>query len=152
MDEPYPYYQPKTPPPVPGSSVPPPVPPVPYPLAPPPLFPAVTADDRTMAMLCHLLSILTGFLGPLILWLVKKDTSPFVDHHGREALNFQITVFLVMMVAGSIAFVTMFIFIGLVLLPALIAIPVFALVAEIIACTAASNGQWHRYPCCMRLF
>src|ERR1700761_2896163 len=53
--------------------------------------PAPDKDSVTMGMLCHLLGIPIGFLGPLIIWLVKKDTSPFVDDQGKEALNFQIT-------------------------------------------------------------
>lgn len=105
-----------------------------------------------MAMLCHLLSIFTGFLGPLILWLVKKDSSRFVDHHGRESLNFQITVFLVSFCLGAMAFVMMFFFIGILLIPLLMAIGVLALVAEIMACLAANRGEWHRYPCTIRFF
>ena len=115
-------------------------------------LPPVTAEDRNMAMLCHLLSILTGFIGPLILWLVKKDESPFINHHGREALNFLITLLLVYLVLFGLMFVLMFIFIGFFLLPLMIALPVLALVAEIMACMAANRGEWHRYPCCLRLF
>lgn len=103
-------------------------------------------------MLCHLLSILTGFIGPLILWLVKKDQSPFINHHGREALNFQITVLLAYLVLFGLTFALMFIFVGVLLVPLLIVLPVLALVAEIIACMAANRGEWHRYPCCLRLF
>src|SRR6478735_7706961 len=85
--------------------------------APPPLpsFPmaggnpaGVSEDEKVLGMLCHLLGILTGFLGPLVLWLVKKDSSAFLDHHGREALNFQITVMLVMFGLGSVTFALMF--------------------------------------------
>ncbi|HTL31303.1 MAG TPA: DUF4870 domain-containing protein, partial [Tepidisphaeraceae bacterium] len=43
-------------------------------------------DSKTMALLCHLLPIFTGFLGPLIIWLIKKDSSPFVDDQGKESL------------------------------------------------------------------
>lgn len=114
--------------------------------------PVVTADDRSMGMICHLLAILTGFIGPLIVWLIKKDTSPFVNHHGREALNFQITVFLLSLILGIPTFALMFVGIGFLLLPLLIAVPVLALVAEILACTAAHRGEWHRYPFCIRIF
>lgn len=54
-------------------------------------------DAKNMAMLCHLLAIFTGFLGPLIIWLIKKDQDRFVDVQGKEALNFQITVILAAM-------------------------------------------------------
>lgn len=103
-------------------------------------------------MICHLLAILTGFIGPLIIWLVKKETSPFLDHHGREALNFQITVFLASIVLGGLVFGLMFVGIGFLLLPLFFVVPILALVAEILACAAANRGEWHRYPCCIRLF
>src|SRR5690348_1357609 len=62
--------------------------------------PAPDKDAKTMALLCHLLPIFTGFLGPLIIWLVKKDSSPFVDDQGKEALNFQITAFFGYLIGG----------------------------------------------------
>ena len=111
----------------------------------------VTSEDRTLGMLCHLLGIFTGFLGPLILWLVKKDSSRFVDHHGREALNFQITLLLLMISLGGLTFALIIVLIGVLLIPVLLAVPVLALVAEILAAVAASDGKWHRYPCCLRL-
>src|SRR5687767_6174019 len=51
-----------------------------------------TPDDKTMATLAHVLGIFTSFVGPLIIWMIKKDTSPFVDDQGKEALNFQLTL------------------------------------------------------------
>jgi uncharacterized Tic20 family protein len=118
----------------------------------PPGAPGTVSDeDRTLSMLCHLLGILTGFLGPLVLWLVKKDSSPFLDHHGREALNFQITVMLVMLALGSVTFVLMFFIIGILLVPVMMIVGILALVAEIIAAIAAQKGEWHRYPFCLRL-
>jgi len=114
--------------------------------------PQVTPDERSMAMLCHLLAILTGFIGPLIIWLVKKDQSPFINHHGKEALNFQLTLFLAYLALFGVVAVLMFLIIGFVLLPLLFVLPILVLVAEIMACVAASRGEWHRYPCCLRLF
>lgn len=114
-------------------------------------LPQVTPDDKSMAMLCHLLAILTGFIGPLVIWLVKKDTSPFVDHHGREALNFQITVFIVMMALSFITFILMFVFIGIILIPVLLVVAILSFVAVILACVAANKGEWHRYPFCLRV-
>ena len=134
----------------PAKSPAPPVPVVdPYmpPLSQPPA-PAgfVSEEEKSLAMLCHLLGIFTGFLGPLILWLVKKDSSAFIGHHGREALNFQITVFLVMLCLGSVTFVLLFFLIGIFIAPLLFVVPVLALVAEIIAAVAAQKGEWFRYP------
>jgi uncharacterized Tic20 family protein len=108
-------------------------------------------EEKSLAMLCHILAIFTGFLGPLILWLVKKDNSAFLAHHGREALNFQLTVLIVMTCLGSAAFFLIFVFVGILLFPLLAFVPIFALVAEIMASIAAQKGEWHRYPYCMRL-
>src|SRR5438270_7176549 len=66
--------------------------------------PAPDKDSMTMAMLCHLLAIFTGFLGPLIIWLMKKDTSPFVDDQGKEALNFWITLSVIIVICSVTAF------------------------------------------------
>lgn len=140
--------QPQSPP-----SSPPPLqePPSVYPpYLPPAPPPGPSSEDRTLAMLCHLLGLLTGFLGPLVLWLVKKDSSPFVDHHGRESLNFQLTLMLVMFALGIAMFILMFIVIGFLLMPVIAVIGILALVAEILAAVAAQNGEWYRYPCCIR--
>ncbi|MBC8126379.1 MAG: DUF4870 domain-containing protein [Gloeobacteraceae cyanobacterium ES-bin-144] len=108
-------------------------------------------EEKSLGMLCHLLAIFTGFLGPLVLWLVKKDSSAFVAHHGREALNFQITLLLVMLGLGAVTVVLMMVVIGFLLLPLLFVLPILALVAEILAAVSAQKGEWHRYPCCLRL-
>lgn len=113
--------------------------------------PEVSPEEKSLGMLCHLLGILTGFLGPLIVWLVKKDSSAFVDHHGREALNFQLTLLLAMVCLGSATFVLMFVVVGIVLVPLLFIVPILALVLEIIAAVAAQNGGWYRYPLCIRM-
>jgi len=101
-------------------------------------------DARTMAMLCHLLAIFTSFLGPLIIWLVKKDEYSYVDEQGKEALNFQITVVLASFVAGLLTFVC----IGVVLLPA---IWIVDIVFCIIAAVAVNKGEHYRYPLSLRL-
>ena len=104
----------------------------------------ISKDARNMAMLCHLLAIFTGFVAPLIIWLIKKGEEPFVDQQGKEALNFQITVILAMFVAGLLTFIC----IGV---PLLFAIPVADLVFCIIASIKASNGVAYRYPVSLRL-
>ena len=53
--------------------------------------PTAPSDARSMAMLSHLLGIFTGFLGPLVIYLMNGRKDPFVRHHASEALNFQIT-------------------------------------------------------------
>ncbi len=113
--------------------------------------PPPSQDERTMAMLCHLLGLLTGFVGPLILWLVKKDESHFVNHHGKEALNFQITVTIVVWSLSILAFILSFVFIGILLFPVILVLVILALIAEILSCVSASRGEWSRYPGCIRL-
>ncbi|RYD48665.1 MAG: DUF4870 domain-containing protein [Verrucomicrobiaceae bacterium] len=136
-----------SPPPFPAAgAVPPPMPP-----ALPVMGPVVREEDKTLGMLCHLLSIFTGFLGPLILWLVKRDTSPFVDHHGRESLNFQITVFLAMLALVSVTFILIFLLIGIIFIPVIFLLQILVIVAEVMAAVAAQRGDWHRYPFCLRL-
>lgn len=110
----------------------------------------VNKDDRTWAMLCHL-SALAGFivpfgsvLGPLIIWLIKKDEMPIVDEHGKKALNFQITV----AIAYLVCILLMFAVIGLILLPI---VAIFSLVMVIIASIKANEGKEFNYPLSLNL-
>lgn len=48
--------------------------------------PVASQEDKTMAMLAYVLGIVTGFLGPLVIWLMKKDQSKFVGYHALQAL------------------------------------------------------------------
>jgi len=107
----------------------------------------VPKDTRTMGMLCHLLGIFSGFVGPLIIWLIKKDEMPFVDDQGRESLNFQITLaiaFIVLFVVSLIPIVGCFTFL------LLIALWVVDVVFCIIAAMKANEGIAYRYPVTIR--
>jgi len=101
-------------------------------------------DDRNLAMLAHLLGIVSGFIGALIIWLIKKDQSAFIDEQGKEALNFQITMLIAFVVAGML----MVILIGALLMPLLL---VANLVFCILAAVAVSKGEHYRYPVVIRL-
>ena len=79
-----------------------------------------------------------------IIWLIKKDDSPFVDDQAKEALNFQITVFIAEAISG---FLTMVV-IGCVLLPVIL---IANFILCIVAAVAASRGEWYRYPMTLRL-
>lgn len=102
--------------------------------------PSGIADEEKMwAMFAHLSPLVgLGPLGPLIIWLVKKDQSPFVDDQGKEALNFNLSV----LIASLVLAVTC---IG----PLIIAI--WAMVLCIIAGVEASKGVAYRYPYSIRL-
>ena len=98
-----------------------------------------------MAMLAHLLAIVTGFVGPLVIWLIKKDQSPFVSDQGREALNFEITVLIGWVAAIVIHALTC---VGAILYPALF---VANLVFCLMAAMKAKDGIAYRYPVNLRL-
>src|SRR5690606_3140980 len=111
--------------------------------------PYVTDDERTWAAFTHLAGFLgfmvgpLAFIGPLVLWLMKHEESPFVDDHGREALNFQIS----MWIYGLLAGILMFCLIGLVIAPVLLVVYV---VSMIVAAVKANRGQYYRYPITIR--
>ena len=118
-----------------------------------PFTPAPTAmsesDARMWAMLAHL-SALTGIftligsvVGPLVVWQIQKDKSAYVDYHGKEAVNFQIT----MAIAFAVSFLLMIVLIGFVLIWILGAV---WLVFTIIAAVKANNGEYYRYPLTIR--
>ncbi|MFA5251755.1 MAG: DUF4870 domain-containing protein [Phycisphaerae bacterium] len=100
-------------------------------------------DARTFAMLAHLLAIFTCFVGPLVIWLIKKDEHPFVDEQGKEALNFQITIAIAYVAASLLSFLC----IGFLLFPA---VGVVDLIFCIMACVAANKGEHYRYPVSIR--
>ena len=111
-----------------------------------PPAPAVTdSNDPMLAMLCHLsVFVGMGFVLPLIIFLVKKD-SPFVQANATAALDFHVTV--IIAVVASI--ILMFVIIGFLLLPV---IGLATVVLAIIATIKASKGEVYHYPCSLRLF
>jgi uncharacterized Tic20 family protein len=105
---------------------------------------ATGTDPKTLAMLAQLLGIFTGFLGPLIIYLVSGDKDRFVKHHSAEALNFHLTV----LIAYLVSFVLMLVLIGFLLF---FVVWVLALVFSIQATIAANRGEWYRYPINIRM-
>lgn len=114
------------------------------------------ADERTWAMFGHLRAFsafLTGIcmvIGPLIVWLIKRDTMPFVADQAKEALNFNITVLLVGVALVLLVILTF----GLgVLIAWPVGVVVFVgwVVMTIIATVNANNGTFYRYPFTLRL-
>lgn len=103
------------------------------------------SNENTMGMLAHLLMIFTWWLGPLILFLVKKDEG-FARGEAREALNFGITLTLAYIVCWVLTLVTLGI---LFFLPFLVLVA--GLVFGILGCIAANKGQPYRYPVNLRL-
>jgi len=108
-------------------------------------------EARQWAMLAHLASLagytgipLANILGPLIVWMVKKDQFAFVDDQGKEAINFQISM-TIYLIIGAITFC---IGIGLIVVPVL---AILDLVFTIIAAVQVNTGKAYRYPLTMRL-
>jgi uncharacterized protein len=112
---------------------------------------AVTENERTWGMLAHLSALLGVVvpligcvLGPLAVWIGRRDDSPFVEAQAKEALNFNISVFLGSIVCSLL----MLVFIGFILGAALF---VAWLVMTLIAAIRASEGIPYRYPFSLRL-
>lgn len=106
---------------------------------------SVPSDSRGWSVAAHLIPFIgLSFLGPLIIWLIKRDEDAFVEENAREATNFQISVLLYAIVSGFLVLVI----IGIVLL---IAVAIFALVTPIVAAIKAANGDPFRYPLTIRL-
>ncbi|MEC4894480.1 MAG: DUF4870 domain-containing protein [Oscillatoria sp. PMC 1051.18] len=146
---------------------------------------SLNPKTRTWAMLCHLASFLglilsliglppfafTNIVGPLIVWLIKKNEHEFIDAHGRESLNFQISMTLygialtvlffiilfVLILAGAIAandggigalIFGVFGIIWLVILGVIVGL--LQLVLVIFAAVKANKGEFYRYPLTIR--
>ena len=111
------------------------------------------SDDRLWAMLAHLSGPavalisagLFAFLGPLVIWLIKREESAFVDDQGKEAINFQLTVLILYVAAGAVVLLTCFITAPL-LLVAVPLIMILQIVFGIMAAVKANGGQAYRYP------
>ncbi|KAB7744907.1 DUF4870 domain-containing protein [Nostocoides sp. F2B08] len=101
-------------------------------------------EEKGWSLAAHLLVLVAGFLAPLIIWLVFKGRGPFLEHHAKESLNFQITVTIAAIVSG----LAIFLLIGIVMILALIP---WMIIMPIIAAVKANNGEWYRYPLTLRL-
>lgn len=121
----------------------------------------VPAEERQWAMFAHLSALAGGlltsavggwgfFLGPLVIWLMKKDTMPFVADQAKEALNFNITVSAVMLVLMVLGVVTLGIGF-LIAMPLMLIIGIAALVFVVMAAIKANDGVAYRYPFTIRL-
>ena len=99
----------------------------------------ITQDDKTMAMLAYILGIFTGFIGPLVLWLVKKDQSKFIAYHSLQALLLHAVV----TIGYVLSSVLVVVFIGFLTYPAFF---VLGLVFSILAGLAANKGDWYDIP------
>jgi uncharacterized protein len=114
----------------------------------------INKEERTWAMGAHLSAFAGHFvpfghiIGPLVIWMIKKDSMPLVDDQGKEALNFQITMTIGFAACLAMAFTV-------ILIP--LAVPIGAVlwlvdvILTIIAAVKANDGVAYRYPLCLRL-
>ncbi len=111
-------------------------------------------EERMWAMIAHLsafayyISGVGHIVGPLIVWLAKREGRPFVDEHAKEALNFQITVTLIGIVAVLMCFTVILAVVGI---PILIGLHLYQIICMIIAAIKANDGVAFRYPLTLRL-
>jgi uncharacterized protein len=111
-------------------------------------------DAQNGAMFCHLGSLIGslvtsitfgGAVGALLFWLIGREKSAFIDAHGRESLNFQLSMLIYAVATVMLCFVG----VGLLLLPVLF---VIGILFPILATAAASRGEHYRYPLTIRFF
>ena len=121
--------------------------------------PDVADDHRTYALLTHLSLVAHAFLPyisiliPIIMWQTKKSESRFINDHGKEAVNFQISLVLYSIVLPVIVLILGVLTFGLGLLlmiPAIFLPFVLGIVGMIMSMTAANRGEYYRYPMTIR--
>ncbi|HYQ39190.1 MAG TPA: DUF4870 domain-containing protein [Pseudomonas sp.] len=112
--------------------------------------PQPSAEARKWAMLCHYAAfawfvapMIGNVVGPLVLWQLKRESDPYVDAQGKEALNFQLTLSLALMLCWLLAWV-------LIGFPLMALVSVVGLVLTIIGGIRANEGKPWRYPFCIR--
>jgi uncharacterized protein len=100
----------------------------------------------TLLHLSALVGLFTGIgflLGPLVVWLLKKEEHPAIDAAGKDAVNFQITMLVAMIVGGLLCITVVGLIVGI---PLVIVAGLAALVLPIVAAVKAANGEAYRYP------
>ncbi|MBH5320501.1 DUF4870 domain-containing protein [Paenibacillus sp. GSMTC-2017] len=102
-------------------------------------------------MLSHLLALSAFFIpfgsiiGPLVIWLIKRDQSAYIDAQGKESMNFQLSILIYTIISTILAIILIGFFL-------LIAVGIFWLVMVIIAAVKANDGIVYRYPLTIRFF
>lgn len=110
--------------------------------------PAVSTDARNWAVISHLSAFvmfvgIPAVIGPVVAWALKKQEDPFIDFHGKEAVNFNISF----LIYGAVSAILILAVVGIILLP-IVLLTWFALV--IVGAVNAGNGQYYKYPFTIR--
>lgn len=111
-----------------------------------PPAPMSQSDEKTWACIAHISALAASligfpFLGPLVVYLIKRDESPFVRAHAAAALNFQLSWLIWFIALGILTFILLIVLIGLLLVPVLIVAAIAWLVLVIMAGVKAANGE-----------
>ncbi|WP_042457466.1 DUF4870 domain-containing protein [Neobacillus dielmonensis] len=104
----------------------------------------VTKEEKILAAVMYVLNFFVPVIGPLIVWLLKKDESAFIDFHGKEYFNFTISYFIYSVVSGILVILLIGIFL-------LWVVGIAAFVFNIIAAVKAFEGKEYRFPLIFRL-
>ena len=111
---------------------------------------APSSDEKSLAVIAHVLGLFAAILGPLIIFLLKKDESPYVRRQAAEALNFGISMAIYMTVYAIVSFLLIFVVIGFFMFFLIPVAVVGIAVLHIVAAMAANRGQDYKYPFTIR--
>ncbi len=104
----------------------------------------VKNEERMLAAILYVVSLFFPIIGPLVIWLLKKDESSFINYHGREYFNFFISYTVYSVISGILIFLIVGIFLLWIL-------GIMALVFTIIAAVKAYEGNEYRFPLIFRV-
>src|SRR5690625_3348452 len=104
-----------------------------------------TEDERLFSMLIYLLSFVFPVVAPLVIWILKKDQSDFVNHHGKEYFNFLLSYAIYSFISAILIIVLIGIFL-------LIVLGIMVVVFTIVAAIRAFEGERYRFPLVIRFF
>jgi uncharacterized protein len=104
----------------------------------------IKSEERMLAAILYVVSLFFPIIGPLVVWLLKKDESSFINYHGREYFNFFISYTVYSVVSGILIFLIVGIFLLWIL-------GIMALVFTIIAAVKAYEGNEYRFPLIFRV-
>ena len=110
-----------------------------------PADPIPTQDEKNLGLIMHVLSLVgLSLIGPLIVWLIKKDESAFINIQGRELLNFQLSILIYALICVPLCFI-------LIGIPMLFVIGIASLILTIIGLVKATEGKIYRFPLTIRM-
>jgi uncharacterized protein len=118
----------------------------------------LSSEVRNWGLAAHLSAFLgawvaLAFLGPLVVWMIKRDDHPFIEHHAKEALNFNLSFLLYGVIGAAVAIPLGLLTLGIGLIPLVLvglALGLAWLVLPILAAVKAANGEGYRYPVTIR--